>query len=164
MNNNVKGFMLKQGEGQPIEGTAFRYKIRGQETSGGLTYFEAIMQPGELVPPHTHTREDEFTFVYRGEIGVRIGTNDYVVPEGGVVFKPRGILHSMWNPNHQAATLFETITPAGFEGFFEEMGQLTIANQQMDPAKVQAVATKYGATFHWELMPEFMAKVNRRPS
>jgi quercetin dioxygenase-like cupin family protein len=113
-------FLLNQGEGSPIEGTFFRYKIRGHETGGRLFLFEAIMQPGELIPPHTHTLEDEFTFVRKGTIGVRVGQNDYLVPTGAIIFKPRGILHSMWNPAPEPATLFETITPAGFEGFLRK--------------------------------------------
>jgi quercetin dioxygenase-like cupin family protein len=111
-------YILHQGEGAPIAGTAFRYKLSADDTGGRLTLFEAIMQPGEMIPPHTHTREDEFTFVYQGSIGVRIGENVYTVPTGAIIFKPRGILHSMWNPTSDPAILFETITPAGFEGFF----------------------------------------------
>lgn len=69
----------------------------------------------------------------------------------------------MWNPTPEPAILFETITPAGFEGFFEEMGQLTITNRHESPAQVDAIAAKYGVNFHWELMPEIMAKINKRP-
>lgn len=156
-------YLLHQGEGEPITGTAFRYKIRSKDTGGRLTLLEAIMQPGELIPPHTHTLEDEFTSVYKGSIGVRVGENDYTVPTRSVIFKPRGILHSMWNPTPEPAILFETITPAGFEGFFEEMGQLTITNRHESPAQVDAIAAKYGVNFHWELMPEIMAKINKRP-
>jgi quercetin dioxygenase-like cupin family protein len=156
-------YLLRQGDGAPIAGTAFRYKLRAEDTGGRLTLLEAIMQPGELIPPHTHTLEDEFTFVYKGSIGVRAGENDFTMPTGSIIFKPRGILHSMWNPTPEPAILFETITPAGFEGFFEEMGQLTITNKHEGPAQVDAIAAKYGAKFHWELMPEIMAKVNHRP-
>jgi quercetin dioxygenase-like cupin family protein len=153
-------YLHNQGEGTPIDGTAFRYKIRGQETDGRLALFEAIMQPGELIPPHTHSLEDEFTLVLKGTIGVRVGSNDYLVPTGAIIYKPRGILHSMWNPTSEPATLFETITPSGFEGFFEEMGQLTITSGHTGPTQVDAIAAKYGAKFHWELMPEIVAKVN----
>lgn len=120
------------------------------------------MQPGELIPPHTHTLEDEFTLVHNGTIGVRIGKNEYLAPTGSIIFKPRGILHSMWNPTNEPATLIETISPAGFEGFFEEMGRLTIANGNNGTKTTDAVAAKYGATFQWELMPEMMARVNHR--
>ena len=121
------------------------------------------MQPGTLVIPHTHTREDEFTFVYRGTIGVRIGEQDYVAPVGSLVLKPRGILHAMWNPTDEPAILFETITPGGLEGFFEEMGQITIAERQADPTIGETVADRYGLRTHWELVPELMAKHNVRP-
>ena len=55
--NLSSGFLLQQGQGLPISGTAFRYKIRPHGTGGNLVLFEAILQPGELIPPHTHTRK-----------------------------------------------------------------------------------------------------------
>ena len=84
--------------------------------------------------------------------------------KGAVIFKPRGILHSMWNPTGQPAMLFETITPAGFEGFFEEIGRLTLASGNVEPAQVDAVAAQFGVRFHWEMMPEILAKVGQRPA
>jgi hypothetical protein len=41
-----------------------------------------------------------------------------VVEEGGLLFKPRGIVHDV------EAIVLEIISPAGMEGFFEEIGGL----------------------------------------
>jgi hypothetical protein len=43
------------------------------------------------------------------------------------------------------------------------MGQLTITNGHTGPPQVDAIAAKYGAKFHWEWMPEIVAKVNNHP-
>ena len=65
--------------------------------------------------------------------------------------------------NRRADHSFETIAPAGFEGFFEEMGWLTLASGNVEPARVYVVAAQFGVTFHWEMMPEILVKVNQRP-
>jgi hypothetical protein len=44
------------------------------------------------------------------------------VDEGGFLFKPRGIVHAMWNPTDVEAVVLEFISPGGFERFFEEIG------------------------------------------
>jgi hypothetical protein len=46
------------------------------------------------------------------------------VEEGGFLFKPRGLVHALWNPTDTEAIVMEFISPAGFEAFFEEMGIL----------------------------------------
>ena len=43
---------------------------------------EHPLDPGRLIPPHIHYREDELSYVVRGEIGVRIGDRDYVAGPG----------------------------------------------------------------------------------
>ncbi|MGB8381653.1 MAG: hypothetical protein WCG47_10460 [Dermatophilaceae bacterium] len=39
-----------------------------------------------------------------------------------MLFKPRGIVHALWNPTDEPVVVIEFISPAGFEHFFEEMG------------------------------------------
>jgi hypothetical protein len=52
-----------------------------------------------------------------------VRNHDVVVEEGGFLFK-RGIVHALWNPTDVEAVVIEFISPAGFEGFFQEMGAL----------------------------------------
>jgi Cupin domain len=78
----------------------------------------------ELVIPHAHRDEDEFSFVFRGRIGGRVGDHDVVIEEGGFLFQPRGIVHALWNPTDLEAITLVLISPAAFEGFFEEIGGL----------------------------------------
>lgn len=74
-----------------------------------------------------------------------------VVEEGGFLFKPRGIVHALWNPTDTDAIVIEFISPAGFEGFFEEMGALR-TGEGLDA--VREIATRYGQTPHPELIQE----------
>ena len=137
--------------GEPIPGTPFRHLIRAADTDGRFSTQSAVLRPGKLVVPHSHQNEDEFSFVFRGRIGGRVGDHDVLVEEGGFLFKPRGIVHALWNPTDTDAIVIEFISPAGFEGFFEEMGALQAgAGHDM----VREIATRYGQTPHPELIEE----------
>jgi quercetin dioxygenase-like cupin family protein len=137
--------------GEPIPGTPFRHLIRAADTGGRFSTQSAILKPGKLVIPHSHRDEDEFSFVFRGRIGGRVGDQDVVVEEGGFLFKPRGIVHALWNPTDTDAIVIEFISPAGFEGFFEEMGGLRVG-AGLDV--IREIATRYGQTPHPELIAE----------
>jgi quercetin dioxygenase-like cupin family protein len=76
--------------GEAIPGTYFRHMITAADTGGRFSTLSAVLGPGDLTPPHSHRDEDEFTFVFRGRIGGRVGDHDVVVEEGGFLFKPRG--------------------------------------------------------------------------
>ena len=78
--------------GEAIPGTPFRHLIRAADTEGRFSAQSAVLRPGKLVVPHTHQNEDEFSFVFRGRIGGRVGDQDVVVDEGGFLFKPRGVM------------------------------------------------------------------------
>lgn len=137
--------------GEPIPGTPFRHLIRAADTQGRFSTQSEVLGPGKFVIPHSHQNEDEFSFVFRGRIGGRVGDQDVVVDEGGFLFKPRGIVHALWNPTDIDAIVIEFISPAGFEGFFEEMGALR-AGTGFDV--VHEIATRYGQTPHFELIDE----------
>ena len=137
--------------GEAIPGTTFRHMIKAADTGGRFSTQSTVLRPGELVIPHSHRDEDEFTFVFRGRIGGRVGNHDLVVEEGGLLLKPRGIVHALWNPTDVEAITLEFISPAGFEGFFEEMGRL---QEGASPDTIPEIATRYGLTFHPELIAE----------
>lgn len=137
--------------GEAIPGTSFRHLIKAADTGGRFSTQSAVLKPGRLVIPHSHRDEDEFSFVFRGRIGGRVGDRDVVVEEGGFLFKPRGIVHALWNPTDVEAIVVEFISPAGFEGFFEEMGAL---QSGADPEIIREIATRYGQTPHPELVAE----------
>jgi uncharacterized cupin superfamily protein len=49
------------------------FKLWGKDTGCTLSIVEHPFPVGALVPPHIHTREDEFSIVTEGEIGFRSG-------------------------------------------------------------------------------------------
>ena len=138
------------------------FRLWGQATGGAFSLVEHPIAPGTLVPPHTHTHEDEYSYVLEGEVGVKIGDQEFLAKAGDVVMKPRGISHTFWNAGPQPARLLEIIAPAGFESYFEEMAHLLNAGGPPDLEQVGSIAGKYGMTYQMEQIPELMAKYHLR--
>jgi len=63
-------------------------KVSARETGDSFSAVELTITPGSIVVPHTHSREDEVTYVIEGEIGVKIGDQVVTAPSGSYVFKP----------------------------------------------------------------------------
>lgn len=96
------------------------------------------------MPPHLHTREDEYSIVTEGEIGFRSGDRETVLGAGGYITKPRGELHTMWNAGPVPARMIEIISPAGFEHFFRELAEMLADGQPPAEDAIPELAAKYG--------------------
>ena len=120
-----------------------RFMAYTEETGGGFSLVEHPIPPKTLVAPlHLHTREDEYSFVLEGTMGAKLG-NDVVHAEAGdFAFKPRDQWHTFWNAGDTPCRILEIIAPGGFEHYFEEIAPLFAG--EFDPAKLMAVAGKYG--------------------
>jgi len=118
---------------------------------------------GALVPPHLHTREDEYSVVTAGEIGFRSGDREVVLSAGGYITKPRGELHTMWNAGSTPARMIEVISPAGFEHFFRELAEAMAAGPPR-PEDIGALADKYGLQFgEPDWLPGLISRYNLTP-
>ena len=158
--------IVEPGEGESVSlgGVGVDFKIPAGMTGGAFSIVEHPVDPGALVPPHIHYREDELSYVLSGRIGARIGDRDYEAGPGSYVFKPRGIPHTFWNPGPDPALLIEVIWPAGFENFFAELGALvaTCPPEEL-PEKRAELARAYDHHFvHPEWVPELKARYGLR--
>jgi quercetin dioxygenase-like cupin family protein len=136
-----------EGETVWLRKLGIRFMIGGEETQGNFALVEHPIGPRALAAPmHTHEREDEYTYVLEGEIGVQIGEEVLVAQPGDLVFKPRGVPHAFWNAADGPARALEIISPAGFERYFAELAPLfPPANEgPLDEEAVGAVREKYG--------------------
>src|SRR5664280_922485 len=124
------------GEGRAgglAPGVGVVFKIDGEDSGGSLSIVEHPFAVGALVPPHIHHLEDEYSIVLEGEIGFRSNDQEIVLGPGGYIVKPRGEVHAMWNAGSTPARMIEVISPAGFEGFFRELPDMTAIGAP-DPA------------------------------
>ncbi|HEX8102342.1 MAG TPA: cupin domain-containing protein [Solirubrobacteraceae bacterium] len=154
--------VTEAGEGTSVwlGGIGVDFKIPAEMTGGAYAVVEHPMDPGALVPPHIHHKEDELSYVISGEVGVRIGDRNFTAGPGSYVFKPRGIAHTFWNAGPEPARLLEIIWPAGFEQFFLGLAELTATCPPDElPERRAELAREYDHYFvHPEWVPELEAK------
>jgi len=108
-------------------------------------------------PVHTHTREDEYSFVLEGTVGVQIGQTELLATPGQLIMKPRGLPHAFWNAGDAPARLLELISPPGFESYFTEMAEL-FASGVPDPTRGEAIRQRYGLELDLAGMPLLIAR------
>jgi quercetin dioxygenase-like cupin family protein len=67
--------IVQPGEGPvgDLGSIGVAFKLWGADTGGAVAIVEHPFPVGALVPPHLHTREDEYSIVTEGEIGFRSG-------------------------------------------------------------------------------------------
>jgi mannose-6-phosphate isomerase-like protein (cupin superfamily) len=133
-----------QGDRADFPRLLTRYLIRGDRTDGRFALLEHEIPPRALAAPmHLHEREDEYSFVLEGRVGVQVGDEVGEAGPGELVFKPRGVPHAFWNPGDRPARLLELISPGGFENYFEEMALLLSADGPPDFEALAEVQARY---------------------
>lgn len=116
--------ILAAGTGETLgaPGAQDRFMI-GSETTGGRFSLVQHLLGGRVLaaPLHRHHREDEYTYVLSGRVGVHLGGDEVVAEVGDLVFKPRDQWHTFWNAGDEPATVLEIISPGGLECLFREL-------------------------------------------
>ena len=148
-----------EGREVSIPGGGVVFKISGEDTDGLVSVVEHPIAPGALAPPHIHTNEDEYSYILEGQVGVRVGEQEFTVGPGTYVLKPRGVPHTFWNAGPAPARLMEIICPAGLERYFAEMVTLIPAEGPPDFEKLAALQKRYqNPRVHPEWVGELAAK------
>jgi len=145
-------------DAQLIPGLTASTRLTSSET-GSISIVEHLFSAGVLVPPHTHTLEDEISYVVSGEIGFRSNGKEVTLAAGGYIVKPRGELHSMWNAGSTPARMIEIISPAGFERYFVELAEaVAAAGRVPDPSVMGEIAGRFGLSFDLSEVPDLVAR------
>lgn len=135
-----------------------QYKIPPEVTSGAFSVVEHPIPPGVLVPPHVHTREDEYSFIIDGEVGVRIGDREFTARPGDYVVKPMGVPHTFWNSGPVDARILEILRPSKFSEFFREAEAVLRQGGGLDADRLSELAERYGMSLLMDWVPDLVAK------
>lgn len=139
--------IVRPDEAQKISlyDVAFRYGIGSDQSDGALSMLEVTIPPRTLIKPHTHTREDEYTLILEGSVGVRLGEETVEeIPTGSWLAKPRSIPHAMWNVGEQPARILEVVLPGGIERYFEQIAPILLEHGPDWTKRYDALAEEYG--------------------
>ena len=143
-----------EGEMVVMGGLGARLMIESAQSGGGFALVEHPIGPRVLAAPlHTHEREDEYTYVLEGEVGVQVGEEVRVARPGDLVFKPRGVPHAFWNAGDEPARALEIISPAGFEGYFAEIAPLLPPATPVRPTRKRSASSWPSTGWIWTSVP-----------
>ncbi len=142
-----KPIILSPGEGTHLDvlGNLLTLLISGKQTNGAFTVFSSTSPAGGGTPLHTHHKEDEAFYVLEGEYEIQCGDQVFRAGPGSFVFAPRDIPHKLTNVSTGQGRVIGVVSPAGFEGFWEEVSQLA---PPPDMEKIMAIAKKYELEIH----------------
>ena len=130
-----------------ILGTTVENKITSAETGGKYYAFEITIPPGEGVPPHIHTLEDEVLCMINGELEVLLDGKPETATPGTVKNFPMGVPHGFQNNTDQPCSAIVLVTPGeSFEQFFKELSEVS-RGPDTDMNEVVAITGKFGMTF-----------------
>ena len=133
-----------QGERADFPNLGTRYLLREKDTDGQFALIEHSIPPRSLAAPtHVHQREDEYSYVLAGRVGVQVGDEVTEAGPGELVVKPRGVPHAFWNPGDEEARLLELISPPSFASYFVEMAPVLSAGGPPDTERLRAIQEKY---------------------
>ena len=152
--------LLRPHEGRAVDlaGVGVRFMLDAARTGGGFSLVEHPIAPRTLGSPvHTHSREDEYSFVLEGRVGLLIGDEELEATPGDLVFKPRGVPHAFWNATDEPARFLELIAPAGFEGYFAEAASMFRADAP-DMEAFAALSERYGLDMDFDSAPVLAAR------
>ncbi len=161
---NKDSLVSRPGEGRSVSlrGLGVEFKVMGEDTGGALAVVEHPIEPSRLVRPHVHEHEDEISYVVEGEIGVRIGDQEFKAQPGTWVFKPRRVVHTFWNAGPKPARIVEIITPGTFAHYFEELAAILAAGVPPDLKRLAELDQKWGHRIDMTWVPELTSRYGLR--
>jgi mannose-6-phosphate isomerase-like protein (cupin superfamily) len=160
-----KKILIGPDEGAYLPVLEITHKVTTESFGGAFTIIEARLTPGRMIPPHTHTREDECNFMLEGELTFDVGGEIVVAPASSFVVKPRGVYHAFCNTGTVPARHLEFHIPGEFENYYDEYEQIVESVMSEDERrKARAeLGERYGVIWHDERIPEARARFGIGP-
>ena len=130
----------------PFPNSVFKYKLRGHQTGGLFTLFEAeYLTDGPS--RHIHTREDELFHIVDGQVQFFVDGKQFCGSSGDYLYVPRNVPQAIRIQSSHNRTkpvrIQVLLTPSGLEGFMDEIAPLYHTGQ--DNVTLQnEIARKYG--------------------
>ena len=142
--------VVRAGEGDTTGEPGFldRYLLESAASSGRVALVEHVLGPKMLAAPmHRHSREDEYSYVLTGTLGVIEEGIEITATAGDLVSKPRGRWHTFWNAGDDELRVLEIIVPGGIESLFRRLAE---PGGEYSPETLPALAAEYGVEVDFE--------------
>lgn len=130
-----------------VLGATVDVKIASAESGGRYYVFEVTLPPGEGVPPHVHSMEDEVICVIEGQLEISIDGGSELAGPGTVRNFPIGVSHGFANTGNEPCRAIVYATPGtNFEQYFAELSQIS-EGPEIDMGEVVAISERFGLNF-----------------
>jgi quercetin dioxygenase-like cupin family protein len=162
----VNETLIAPGKGAYLPVLDITHKVAAGASDGSLLIEEWGLPPGAMIPPHTHAREDECSYVLQGQLTCYVGGEVVLAAAGSYVVKPRSVPHAFYNGGSETVRVMEILTPGrSFEGYFDEYEEIA-ARKMSDGEHKEArseLGERYGITWHDAMIPEVEASFGIGP-
>ncbi len=135
----------RPGEGEHIGGgpSAVTIKATADDTAGSLYLGEAHLEPGFPGPPlHRHSQLHDMFYVLEGSLSVTVGDETLELETGSFACLPPGTPHTFANTSDQPVRFLNFNTPAGWENYMRDLGQL-LSSGEATPEAIGRIASGY---------------------
>lgn len=110
--------------------------------NGAYDLLETINE-GDGPPPHIHENGSELFYILEGEVDVEVGDNKERLKPGGCAFVPPNTRHFYKKVGPGPHRMLLIYSPAGFAGFFREMGRSMPTAKDFDPELFAEISARY---------------------
>lgn len=129
-----------------VLGSKITGKILSEDTNGEYSVIITETPPNGGPPKHIHTHEDELFYVLQGRYEFSFEDSLIIAKKGDMIHLPKGKSHSFKNIDTITGITMNTITPGGFEGFFEGISSLSKQNM-LGRKQIDSLANVYEIRF-----------------
>jgi quercetin dioxygenase-like cupin family protein len=154
-------FLIAPDDGVRLPVLDITHKVTAAASGGSLVVDEWCLAPGQTIPPHTHLREDECSYVLEGELTCYVGGEVVRANAGSYIVKPRRVPHAFHNAGARTVRVMEILTPGGsFEGYFDRYEEIASRSTSVgDHETARAELSKgYDITWHDDMVSEVKAR------
>lgn len=129
-----------------IFGVKITGKILSEDTQGAYSVIKTETPPLGGPPKHVHSYEDELFYTLKGHYQFYCGNDTIDAPQGTLIQLPKGTPHHFKNIDTITGITINTITPGGFEGFFETIAQIS-KTKRPNKKQIDSISNIYGLQF-----------------
>jgi mannose-6-phosphate isomerase-like protein (cupin superfamily) len=130
-----------------VFGDQFTVKLAGQQTQSAFTLLELITPPGGGPPPHYHVNDCELFMLQEGRVSYFVQDRWTELGPGGVVFVPRGSIHTFRNVGDVPARQLGLVTPSGAENAVARCAAEFAKPGGPDMKRILEISAEYGTHF-----------------
>jgi len=123
---------------QVTPGERFKIRVSSAQTMGAYSVIEIVADPGNGVPMHIHSKEEEHFIVVEGTLDIANGNRRWDALAGTSVTVRRGVPHAWSNPSDTPLRMLVVFSPGQIDGLFRATAGVD------DVDRITAIAARYG--------------------